>query len=305
VSDPAGATPPEEKRNLLDAKRQMALRPILAPVMLTVLAIAAGGLVGLALGLTGGGGSIFAVPLLIYVLGLSLDQAIPVSLVAVALTGMVGGIQSIRRRLVVWQPTVIFALGGVVGTPLGMLAASDVAERTLVAGFGVLSLTVGSLMWRAAVSFPAQASAVRARHYEMDGGPVCVLAPDGQLRFSAPCAGALAVVGLATGILSGLFGIGGGFLIVPALVFVTRMGVHRAVATSLLIIAAIGSAGAVSALWHGTLEWRVLLPFATGGAAAMLVGRLLAERIAGPRLQKTFAVLIAGTGIAMLADSLL
>lgn len=273
--------------------------------MITLLvAIVVGALVGLALGLTGGGGSIFAVPLLIYVLGLQADEAIPVSLVAVALTALVGGVQSVRRRLVVWQPTVIFALGGVIGAPLGMLAARNAAEVALLAGFGILALTVGLSMWRAAAAFPAAASAVRARQYEVDGGPVCVLAPDGQLRFSAPCAGVLAVVGLGTGVLSGLFGIGGGFLIVPALVYVTRMGVHRAVATSLLIISAIGSAGAVTALWHGRLAWGVLLPFAAGGAAAMLVGRLLAERLAGPLLQKIFAVLITGTGLAMLADAL-
>lgn len=269
------------------------------------LAIVVGGLVGLALGLTGGGGSIFAVPLLIYVLGLPPDRAIPVSLVAVALTALVGGIQSVRYRLVVWQPTVFFALGGIVGAPLGMVAARGMDEGTLVAGFGTLALVVGTLMWRAAVSFPAQASAVRARQYEMDGGPVCVLAPDGQLRFAAPCAGVLAVAGFGTGLLSGLFGVGGGFLIVPALVFVTRMGVHRAVATSLLIISAIGSAGAVAALWHGRLDWGVLLPFTGAAAAAMVVGRLLAGRLAGPQLQKTFAAMITGTGLAMLAHTLL
>ncbi len=109
-------------------------------------------------------------------------------------------------------------------------------------------------MWRAAQVFPAQASAVRARAYDTGGGPICVLAPDGQLRFSTPCAAVLSVIGIGTGFLSGMFGIGGGFLIVPALVLVTRMGVHRAVATSLLIIAAIGSSGAVSALFHRQID---------------------------------------------------
>jgi uncharacterized protein len=87
-------------------------------------------------------------------------------------------------------------------------------------------------------------------------------------------------------------------------VFVTRMGVHRAVATSLLIIAAIGSSGAVSALLHGGIVWRVLPPFAAGGAVAMIAGRLLAERLAGPRLQKVFAVAIFGVGVGMLIESL-
>jgi uncharacterized membrane protein YfcA len=278
---------------------------MLGAVLAFIVAILCGGAVGLALGLTGGGGSIFAVPLLIYVLGIAPDQAMPISLVAVSVSAIVGGVQSIRRGLAVWQPTIIFALGGVLGAPLGMLAAKRLAEQWIVGGFALLAILVGSLMWRAARVFPAQAAAVRARAYDTGGGPICVLAPDGQLRFTAPCAAALAVIGLGTGFLSGMFGIGGGFLIVPALVLVTRMGVHRAVATSLLIISAIGSSGAISALLHGGIVWRVLLPFAAGGALAMVGGRLLAERLAGPRLQEVFAIAILGVGVGMLIDALL
>jgi uncharacterized membrane protein YfcA len=276
---------------------------MLGAALALIVAMVCGGAVGLALGLTGGGGSIFAVPLLIYVLGLTPDQAMPISLVAVSVSAIVGGAQSIRRRLAVWQPTIIFALGGVLGAPLGMLAAKRLAERRIVEGFALLAIAVGSLMWRAAQVFPAQANAVRARTYDTGGGPICVLAPDGQLRFTAPCAAALAAIGVGTGFLSGMFGIGGGFLIVPALVLVTRMGVHRAVATSLLIIAAIGSSGAISALLHGGIVWRVLLPFAAGGAVAMVAGRLLAERLAGPRLQKVFAAAIFAVGVGMLIES--
>jgi uncharacterized membrane protein YfcA len=277
---------------------------VIGAALAFVVAILCGSAVGLALGLTGGGGSIFAVPLLIYVLGLAPDQAMPISLVAVSVSAIIGGAQSIRHRLAVWQPTVIFALGGVLGAPLGMLAAKHLAEQRIVGGFALLAIAVGSLMWRAAQVFPAQASAVRARTYDTGGGPICVLAPDGQLRFTAPCAAALAVIGFGTGLLSGMFGIGGGFLIVPALVLVTRMGVHRAVATSLLIIAAIGTSGAVGALLHGGIVWRVLLPFAAGGALAMVAGRLLAERLAGPRLQKVFAAAIFAVGVGMLIESL-
>ena len=268
-------------------------------------ALLCGGAVGLALGLTGSGGSILAVPLLIYVLNLTPDQAMPVSLVAVSVSAIVGGVQSIRRRLAVWQPTIIFSLGGALGAPLGMQTAKHLDEPWIVGGFAVLAIAVGSLMWRAAQVFPEQTTAVRARTYDSGGGPICVLAPDGQLRFTAPCAAALVALGLGTGFLSGMFGIGGGFLIVPSLVLVTRMGVHRAVATSLLVIAAIGSSGAFSALLQGEIAWRVLLPFAAGGAAAMIAGRLLAERLAGPRLQKTFAVAILSVGVGMLIDVLL
>jgi uncharacterized protein len=271
----------------------------------TLIAAAFGAIVGLALGLTGGGGSIFAMPMLIYGLGLAPAAAVPLSLVAVGLTALVGGIHSIRARLVVWQPTLIFALGGIVGAPLGLHLAHLIEARWIVTGFAMLALAVGALLWSRARVHPEQATAIRAHRLGADGGPVCVLAPDGQLRFSVPCALVLSVVGLGTGFLSGLFGVGGGFLIVPALVLVTRMGVHRAVATSLLIISAIGFSGAASAVLQARIDWAILLPFAAGGAAAMLAGRQFAGRVAGPTLQRTFAAMIVLVGFSMLLDSML
>jgi uncharacterized membrane protein YfcA len=175
----------------------------------------------------------------------------------------------------------------------------------LIVGFALLAVTVGALMWRASLAHPAQATAVRAQPYGVGSGPICVLAPDGQLRFSAPCAMVLALIGVGTGFLSGLLGVGGGFLIVPALVLVTRMGVHRAVATSLLIISVIGFSGAAGALWQGHIQWSVLAPFALGGALMMIVMRSFAARVAGPALQRTFAGSIIVVGAAMLVESIL
>jgi uncharacterized membrane protein YfcA len=267
--------------------------------------ILSGGTFGLALGLTGGGGSIFAVPLLIYVVGLAPARAMPISLVAVAISASVGGVQSIRDKLPVWQPAVIFALGGVLGAPVGILVAKHIDGRVLVGGFALLALTVGALMWRSSLRPTAHADPRRASAGEAGAEWICVLSPDGQMRFSVRCAAALSALGAGTGFLSGMFGIGGGFLIVPALVLITRMEVHRAVATSLLIIAAIGASGAASAVLHGQLEWPVLAPFAGGGAAGIVLGRLLAARLAGPRLQQIFAVSVVCVGVGMLIDSLM
>jgi uncharacterized protein len=270
-----------------------------------LLAAGLGCVVGVALGLTGGGGSIFAVPLLIYGLGLAAGEAVAMSLVAVAATASVGALQSVRHGLIVWQPVLLFALGGVFGAPAGVIVSRHLDPNWIVAGFALLALVVGALMWRASLTLPAQATAVRARPYAAGGGAICVLAPDGQLRFTTPCALALAVVGVGTGLLSGVFGVGGGFLIVPALVLVTRMGVHRAVASSLLIIAFIGFAGAAGAIWQGRIDWAVLVPFAAGGALTMLVARMFAARVAGPTLQRVFAGSIVLVGAAMLAERLL
>ncbi len=171
-------------------------------------------------------------------------------------------------------------------------------------GFALIAVTVGLAMWRMARTAPPETSVVRARTYSDSEGRVCALAPDGQLRFSAPCAFVLTLIGLFTGVLSGIFGVGGGFLIVPALVLVTRMGINRAVATSLIIITVIGSTGAASALWNGGVIWLVVIPFIVGGAAGMIGSKLLAKCLAGASLQRSFAAMIVLVGIAMLLDGI-
>jgi uncharacterized membrane protein YfcA len=262
-------------------------------------AIVTGVVIGLSLGLTGGGGSILAVPMLIYAVGLTPAAAIPVSLAAVALTAVVGTVQATRAKLPVWSAAAAFAAGGALATPVGIALAARLDERLLLLGFAALALVVGSLMaWRS-VRRPDEAAAVRARPELVDGGGACRLADDGRLRFTAPCAAVLAVAGLGTGLLSGLFGVGGGFVIVPVLMGVTQMGVHRAVATSLAVLVAIGLGGAVAALVQGTLPWGVLVPFVAGGVVGMLAGRALASRLAGPVLQRLFAVAIVLVALLM------
>jgi uncharacterized membrane protein YfcA len=273
--------------------------------MITTLSVVFGIVVGLSLGLTGGGGSIFAVPLLIYGIGMAPHQAVPVSLVAVALTAFIGAVQTHRERLLVWQPAVVFILGGMIGAPLGVISAQHVAEKWIVLGFALLAVIVGIYMWRRAIMDPTAAGIVRANVHGTDEGPVCRLTPEGEFRFGTPCALILTSAGIITGILSGLFGVGGGFLIVPMLVFITRMGIHRAVATSLVIITVIGLTGAITALWHGDIMWGTLMPFVAGGAAGMIGGRYLAAMIAGDTLQKVFAIIIVLLGAGMLVNEVL
>ncbi|MGD2168185.1 MAG: sulfite exporter TauE/SafE family protein [Gammaproteobacteria bacterium] len=267
------------------------------------IAAAFGVMVGLSLGLTGGGGSIFAMPLLVYGLHLSPIEAVPISLVAVGFTALAGALHSIRARLVVWQPTIMFVIGGVIGAPAGIHVATFIPSESIIVGFAALATTIGAAMWIRAITQPQQSCAVRAKPETAEGAAICTLAPDGQLRFSAPCALVLSAAGLATGALSGLFGVGGGFLIVPALMLVTRMGVHSAVATSLLIISAIGFSGAAGAVIAGRVSWPILIPFAIGGAAAMFAGRRFADRVSGPSLQRFFSVLILLVGVSMLIKS--
>jgi uncharacterized membrane protein YfcA len=204
-----------------------------------------------------------------------------------------------RQRLPVWPAAAAFSLGGIVGAPAGVSLARSLSDTLIIGGFAVLALGVGSLMGWRSFRRPLEASVVRARPAEEDAGGACRLSDDGRLRFTAPCALVLGVAGAGAGTLSGLFGIGGGFVIVPILGVVTRMGIHRAVATSLVALSAIGAAGAAGALLHGTLPWGVLVPFVAGGVGGMLAGRALAARLAGPLLQRVFAVTIVAVGLAM------
>lgn len=264
--------------------------------------VVCGIIVGLSLGLTGGGGSNFAVPLLIFAIGLTPSQAIPVSLAAVAVIAAAGAVHAVKMQLVFWRPTIVFALGGMLGAPLGLRMASGVDGHMLIIGFALLALMVGASMGWRSLRYPSESSVVRALPESDDdgSGPVCRLAQDGQLRLSAPCSIVLAVAGLGAGLLAGFFGVGGGFIIVPALMFITRISIHGAIATSLVVIALTGLTGTVYAFTQGGIYWPVLLPFVAGGLIGLLFGRSLASRIAGPRLQQFFAVAIVMMAVAML-----
>ena len=264
--------------------------------------------VGLALGLTGGGGSIFAVPLLIYGLGVAPHSAVAISLGAVAITAAFGAAEGLARSIVERRAALIIAVAGMLSAPLGVMLGARLSESVVMAAFAVLMLGVASRMaWRARAA-PQESSVVRARvapEAASDASTVCRYSRDGRLRLNAPCSAALAVAGLVVGVLSGLFGVGGGFLIVPALMLITEMGIHRAVATSLAVITFIGLSGLGSAVVAGReIDWTLTGLFVLGGVLGMAAGRLLARYLAGATLQSVFALAMAAIAVGMLVQTL-
>ena len=256
-----------------------------------------GVLVGLALGLTGGGGSIFAIPLLVLGLGMAPREAITLSLAAVTLMAFTGVASGARSQLIEYRAAAIFAVAGLVTAPAGVLLANRLSDATLLGAFAALMLAVAVAMWRKASRAPDSTRVVRASFDSVEtvtGGPPCRINPENRsLRLTAPCSAVLSLAGLATGLLSGLFGVGGGFIIVPALTVITQLTIQRAVATSLLVIALIGTSGLVSGIVSGrAFDPTVAGLFIAGGVAGMLAGRGLAGRVTGPTLQKTFAVMM-------------
>ncbi|MBT3345892.1 MAG: sulfite exporter TauE/SafE family protein [Gemmatimonadetes bacterium] len=272
-----------------------------------LLPILFGVIVGLTLGLTGGGGSIFALPLLVYGMGVDPHQAVAVSLAAVGATAAIGAIHRLRRGEMEIGVGLIFAAAGSLGTPVGAWIGARLPSDLLLLTFSGLMLFVAVRMWLRSIRRPEESLIVRGSIWDDDdtNGPACRHDPTGRLRLTGRCTIAMSVVGLVTGILSGLLGVGGGFIIVPALMFFSTLGVYRAVATSLLVITIIGSAGLISHLVAGNpLDLAMTAKFVIGGTIGMGLGTRLSLRLSGPALQRLFAVAILLLASFMVASHL-
>ncbi len=252
--------------------------------------------IGAVLGLTGAGGSVFAVPLLVNLLDIPLHQAIGLSLGAVAASALFGALLKIRSGQIQWLPAAVFAALGSLGAPLGNWLSRQFDERYLMIGFSVLVVIIALRLWRQSHAQPETADIVRAappNSPRETGETLCTINQQQKFRVGLPCVLGMSSAALVTGLLSGLFGVGGGFLIVPSLLILTSMSMRPAVATSLVVIAIISSAGFASFLLSGkSVEANWLALLAAGGIAGMAVGVFTSRRIAGANLQKIFAVLM-------------
>lgn len=265
-------------------------------------------IVGAVLGLTGAGGSILAVPLLIVGLGWSLPQAAPVALLAVCAAATVGTIAAWDVACVRYRAALLMALAGWLTAPFGLKAAAALPVTMLTALLAVVLATVALrqlLRGQRALDESEITHAITAGDDSHAHGPSVRLNAQGRIIWNAPTLASVGAVGSGTGFLAGLLGVGGGFVIVPVLRAVSELSMHSAIATSLMTIA-LTSAGTVAAavlLGHEIL-WREALPFVFGALAGMLVGRRLAPRIAGPRLQQGFSLVMLLVALGMGAHAL-
>ena len=252
-----------------------------------------GTLIGLALGLTGAGGSLLAVPLLVLLAGLTQSQAAGLALAAVGLSALFGVALRLGKRQIAWWPAMILVAIGVPLAPVGQWLARLLPESWVMTSFAVLVVVVSVRLWRSASRDPATAQVVRADPGEalpQRDGLACSMSETGYFELRWPCISRLLWVGAVTGLLSGLYGVGGGFVIVPALILLTGMQLTQAVATSLVIISWVSVAGFSSFLWHTHLPLTTILPLVGGACAGMLAGTLVAHKVAGARLQQLLSV---------------
>ena len=276
------------------------------------LSLLLGSIVGLSLGLTGGGGAIFAVPLLAYGLGVPAREAVAISLVSVGLTSFFGFLAKWRKGEAELRTGLLFAVAGMFGAPFGTWMAKQIPENGLMLLFSGLMVTIAWKMWkksgRAAaesqVCIPVETSGQQSDGYVKDG-PSCQRDAAGQLILTSRCARMLLLVGVASGTLSGMFGVGGGFIIVPALILFSSMSMSRAVGTSLLVISLVSVSGFASQLWGGqSITFNITALFATGGLCGLWLGLLIGHRLSASILQRVFSVAILLVAVFVIVKNL-
>lgn len=245
-----------------------------------ILSVLSGSIVGLSLGLIGGGGSILAVPLMAYVVGLPPHAAIGTSAVAVAASSLANLAGHARAGTVKWPCAIVFAVAGVAGAAIGAQIGKRVDGQALLAAFGVLMIVVAALM-------------VRPRRAGHDAG--VRLTRDSAMRLLPQ----LGATGLAVGALSGFFGIGGGFLVVPGLISATAMPLLNAIGSSLVSVSAFGATTAVSYAASGLIVWRIAGLFILGGLIGGYGGIEAAKALAGRKrtLGLVFSGVVAVVGL--------
>lgn len=264
----------------------------------SLLGFGLGTVVGLILALAGAGGGILAVPLLVFGLHLSIMQAAPVGLIAVGAASALGAVLALREGLVRYRAAAVIGLTGMVLAPLGVRLARLIPNAPLTVVFSIVLAGVAWRMFRQARRAPSgQTADPRAK-----ARVPCVLShSEGRLIWTMPCAWALAGTGAVSGILSGLLGVGGGFVIVPSLSHYTNLATRSIFATSLAVIALVSAGGVAAAAWQGAIAWAIAMPFAIGAVAALLAGRSIAARLAGARLQQAFALTSGAVSLLLLA----
>jgi hypothetical protein len=251
--------------------------------MTDILALSSGSLVGFLLGLLGGGGSILAVPLLLYVVGVpSTHVAIGTSALAVSVNAFANLVGHARNGTVKWPCAIVFGAAGVAGAYLGSTVGIHTRGDHLLFLFALLMIAVAVAMLRP----------------KAQGG-------DPAVRINPMIALRLVVIGLLTGAISGFFGIGGGFLIVPGIMLGSGMPILNAVGSSLFSVGAFGLTTAANYALSGLVNWLLAAEFIVGGIVGGFIGIQLSRRLAKHKraLNFVFATIIIAVAIYMLVRS--
>ncbi len=251
-----------------------------------ILALFSGGLVGLLLGSTGGGGSLVAIPLLVYVVGIPVQTASAMSLIVVGYSALFGAWQESRLQRVHVPAALVFSLTGVFGAWIGAQGHQLVSETVVLFLFGNLLLFMSFwTFWRP------------QNDEDKEGETGC------SKHFSWSCALKASAIGWGVGLLTGFFGIGGGFLIVPALMILLEFPIRLAMGTSFLIIALIAIGGIVGHLNLASLDIFLTGLVLLGSVLGLVLGSRITQSISSHRLRRCVAILIGIIGLGLILDN--
>lgn len=252
-------------------------------------------LIGAVLGLTGAGGGIFAVPALVFGLGMDIRQAAPVALLTVGAAALLGALQGLREGIVRYKAAMLLAGAGALTAPLGIWLAHWTSPRELNHVFVAVMLVVAYRM------FWSSRRALENGESAMEPAKACKVSREtGRFVWNLRTTATLGGIGIVSGLATGMLGVGGGFIIVPALAHFTELKMHSIVATSLMGIALL-SAVTVSIAWSqgmalGAPAWTFVL----AALAGMAGGRVLAPRIPAQMLQRIFSITCVAVAALML-----
>lgn len=235
--------------------------------------------IGLSLGLLGGGGSLLTVPALVYLVGQTPQAAMTTSLVIVGTNSLTGALMHRAQGTLDWKIAVTFGGAGMLASYLSVSISSQLSPEVLLIAFALLMLVIGSMLF---LRKETETKAVSSQK-----SIVLVLAS-----------------GAGVGLLTGLFGVGGGFLIVPALVMLVGLPMQMSVGTSLVVIAMNSVAGFLGHIGRGSFDLILTLIFASAGLAGTFVGTKLSSQIPSSKLQKAFAGFVTLLALFLLYDNL-
>lgn len=263
--------------------------------MTWVIALGFGLVIGLLLGALGGGGAILAVPVLVYLLGQSPQEATASSLVIVGVTSILASLHHARSGHVRWGTGLGFALAGVPASLLGSALNARVDGVVVLVCFALVMLASAiAMLWRTRRRSPSTAASEEHSASEPAAGSSPRLA-------RAVLIGKILVAGLVVGFLTGFLGVGGGFIIVPALVAALGLPMSWAVGTSLFIMALNSGVSLLPRISTGHFDWALIVPFTVTAVLGSLLGKSIADRLPATALTRAFAGLLIVAGIGVIA----
>ena len=253
----------------------------------SILVVLVGSLVGLSLGVTGSGGSLIAIPLLVYVLGTSLQEAVSLSLALVAAAACIGAIESFQSGLVKVKAALLLGGTGMIGGWVGSFIHRLVREEITLLLFGVVMIVAaGQMWWRTTLREDPEERSICAD------------------LFPRTCWVKVSGIGLVVGLLTGFFGVGGGFVIVPALTLLLGFPMRVAVGTSLFIMTLIALTGVAAYARLAPPDLRLLSFLIAGAVMGMLAGRQVSRALSPTLLTRAFAVVAWAVAVVLIGHNL-